>query len=121
MIDICNDKQFRKIAFDNYDNMSAVSFAEFEQDLRKFAYVAKMIKKYNDDPVSISERFLINQIIIIHNTFGKFTTNGLFYKTEKQYWALLKTFLDYLEYIPVDDDRNQIDNDFKLTEILNNL
>lgn len=119
--ELCNDKQFRKTAFDNYTNMSAISYSEFDQDLRKFAYVAKMIKNYTIDPYKISERFLVNQIIIIHNTFGRFTAAGLFYKTEREYWNILKTFLDYLEYLPVDDPRNQIEPDYHLVNILNKL
>ena len=43
---------------------------------------------------------IINHFIICFNVFGDATIPLLFYKIEKEYWSLIKTFLLFLDRIP---------------------
>ena len=115
---INNDKQFKQLAFQYYDNVSCVSLDEFELDLKMFNHTAQTIDKYVKDSTKIPERMLLNRIIIIHNMFGRFTVPGLFWKTDQKYWSVLKTYLNYLHYIPENSEWNDIPDDDNLTKIL---
>ena len=115
---INNDKQFKQLAFQYYDNVSCVSLDEFELDLKMFNQTAQTIDKYVKDSTKIPERMLLNRIIIIHNMFGRFTVPGLFWKTDQKYWSVLKKYLNYLHYIPEDSEWNDIPDDDNLTKIL---
>lgn len=100
MIDLpINEQNFLLIAMHHYDNTQCTSLAEFEEDLRRFAYLKKLFGRYvdNDD---LKERLIINHLIILHNLFGVVTTELLFFKIDKHYWNVLATFLVYLKLMP---------------------
>jgi hypothetical protein len=40
-------------------------------------------------------------LIILYNVFGEAATPLLFFKMEREYWSLLKTFLLFLNKYPV--------------------
>ena len=44
---------------------------------------------------------IINLILILYNVFGEAATPMLFYKLEREYWPLLKTFLLFLSLYPI--------------------
>ena len=49
----------------------------------------------------MKERLIFNHLIVFYNMFGtEAATRILFYKIEKEYWSILKTFLLYLNYMP---------------------
>lgn len=100
MIDLpINEQNFLLIAMHHYDNTQCTSLAEFEEDLRRFAYLKKLFGRYvdNDD---LKERLIINHLIILHNLFGVVTIELLFFKIDKHYWNVLATFLVYLGLMP---------------------
>lgn len=72
---------------------------EFENDLKRFKYIKRLLKRYTKTRV-ISERLLLNHLILLHNVFGDAILPMLFYKIEEQYWSQLKTFLVFLSYLP---------------------
>lgn len=115
---INNDKQFKQLAFQYYDNPSCVSFEEFEDDVRIFATVANTIEKYVQQKDKVPERLLLNRIIITHNMFGTFTVDGLFWKVDQQYWPILKTCLLFLKLIPEYSPFNDVQDDPQLMKVL---
>lgn len=110
------ENNFLLYAMHNYDNPQCHSIEEFEEDLRKFLYLKKLITRYKKDG-ELRDRLILNHIIILYNIFGQSTTRMLFYKIDKEYWDVLVTFLLYLGHMPETlPEYNIILSDIKLDE-----
>ena len=94
-----NDSNFLVYAMHHYDNPQCHSLEEFDEDLKKFLYLKKLISRYKKDG-ELRERLILNHIIVLYNVFGEATTNLLFYKIDESCWDVLVTFLVYLERMP---------------------
>jgi hypothetical protein len=100
MIEHLNDDNFVTYAMRHYDNPQCHSVAEFEEDLRKFLYLKKLFSRYKKTG-ELSERLILNHLIVIYNLFGvEAATRMLYYKIEDEHWATLTTFLAFLNYMP---------------------
>lgn len=99
MIDKLNDNNFLLYAMHHYDNPQCHSVEEFEEDLKKFLYLKKLLSRYKKDG-ELRERLILNHIIVLYNVFGEAATNMLFYKIDEECWDALTTFLVYLERMP---------------------
>jgi len=94
------DKNFLLYAANNYDNPRCLDVKEFHEDVNRFKYVKKLLKKYQEKGV-LQERLILNHLIVIHNVFSiSAATRMCFYKINETHWPTLKTFLLYLNYIP---------------------
>ena len=85
-----------------YKNIQCTSVEEFYDDLQRFKYLKRLLKRYfnNDD---LQERLILNHIIVLNNVFGIEETNKmLFYEIDKDQWPILKTFLVYLNFLSED-------------------
>lgn len=94
-----NDSNFMLYAMKHYDNPQCQTVEEFDQDLKKFLYLKKLLSRYSRDN-ELKERLILNHIIIIYNLFNEAATNMLFFKIDEEYWPMLITFLTYLERMP---------------------
>jgi len=113
-----NDANFLIYAMHNYDNPQCHSVAEFEDDLKKFIYLKKLIYRYKNAG-ELRERLILNHIIVLYNIFGEATTKMLFYKIEEELWPQLITFLVYLNRMPETIPEYGIDLiDIKLDETI---
>ena len=83
----------------HYDNTQCYSLSEFEDDLKKFLYLKKLISRYKNNG-ELKERLILNHIIVLYNLFGDATTDMLFFKVDKSCWDVLITFLVYLNRMP---------------------
>lgn len=92
------ESTFLLYAMNCYDNPSCHEIAEFEEDIKRFQYLSKLFKRYEQDG-ELRERLILNHLIILYNIFGHRATNMLFLKLEG-YHRYLKPFLNYLNYIP---------------------
>lgn len=99
IIEKLNEDNFLLFAMHHYDNPQCHSMAEFEEDLKKFLYLKKLIGRYKSNG-ELRERLILNHIIVLYNIFGNAATRMLFYKIEKDYWDVLVTFLLYLNRMP---------------------
>ena len=99
MIKTLCDDNFIMYAMKAYDKPHCV-MSEFEEDLKRIKYVKRLIKRYKATG-ELRERLILNHIIILANVFGvEATVRMLFFKTEREYYEVLKTFLLYLNYMP---------------------
>lgn len=98
MIELNNDT-FLMFAIKNYDNPSCNGMPDFEEDIKRFKYITRLFKRYDKTNV-LSERLILNHIIVLYNVFGNSATDILFYKIEPKYWSNLKTFLVFLNRMP---------------------
>lgn len=94
-----NESNFLLYAMKHYDNPQCQLIEEFEEDLKKFLYLKKLLARYSRDS-DLKERLILNHIIILYNLFNDAATNMLFYKIEEEYWPILITFLTYLNRMP---------------------
>lgn len=99
MFEKLNESNFLIYAMKQYDNPQCHSLGEFEEDLKKFLYLKKLITRYKKDN-DLKERLILNHIIVLYNVFGQDTTRMLFYKIDKDNWDVLITFLLYLGRMP---------------------
>ena len=99
MIKKLTENNFLQYALNNYDNPSCATLEEFEDDLKKFLYLNKLLQRYkkNED---LRERLILNHIIVIYNLWGNAATEMLFHKVEEEHWSSLIVFLTYLGRLP---------------------
>ena len=72
-----NRLMFEKITNDNvllfalkhYDNPQCDGEKEFYDDMKRFKYIKRLLKKYKSDGI-VKERLLLNHIIVLNNVFG---------------------------------------------------
>ena len=94
------EENFTMFAVKNYDNPSCKGMDEFLDDLKRFKYIKRLLRKYNVGK-DLKERLILNHIIVLGNLFGiDATTKMLFYKLEEKFWPQIKTFLVFLNYMP---------------------
>ena len=94
-----NEENFTLFAIRHYDNPQCTSTEEFYEDIRRFRYLKRLLKRYHRTG-ELRERLILNHLIILSNVFG--VTNALKmlqYKIDDDYWPVLKTCLLYLDYI----------------------
>ena len=99
MNDPLNESNFLIYAMHHYDNTQCYSLNEFEDDLKKFLYLKKLLSRYKNNG-ELKERLILNHIIVLYNLFGDATTKMLFYKIDEDCWDTLITFLVYLDRMP---------------------
>ena len=117
-----NEHNFILTAMKFYDNSQILTIKEFSLDLKKFVYLKKLFNRYLEHG-DLKERLILNHIIVLHNLFGIATTELLFYKTDKEHWNLLGTFLIFLDRMPesvpeFNLERNDINIDRFVLDIL---
>lgn len=96
------EENFTLYAIKHYDNPHCKGMDEFMDDLKRFKYLKRLFRKYNAGK-DLKERLILNHIIVIYNLFGpEAATKMLFYKIEKKFWSQLKTFLVFLNFMPLE-------------------
>lgn len=98
MVQLTEDN-FVMFAIQHYDNPSCHGVKDFENDLKRFKYIKRLLRRYARTK-EISEHLLINHLIVLHNLFGNAMVDMLFFKIEKKFWPQLKTFLVFLNFLP---------------------
>lgn len=94
-----NKDNFLFFAIKHYENPTTSTQEEFEEDLSRFKYVKRWLRKYHNSGV-INNHLLLNHILIIFNCWGDAALPMFFHKIDFAYWASLKSFLVYLDRIP---------------------
>ena len=82
----------------HYDNPQCTELSEFEEDIKRFQYLRKLLSRYRQDN-ELKERLILNHLIVIFNVFGQAATNMLFMRLH-EYHEYLKPFVEYLNFMP---------------------
>lgn len=99
MIDNLTDDNFLIYAIKCYDNPNCI-LSEFEDDLKRFKYIRKLIKRYKSTG-DLKERLILNHIIVLSNVFGtEACVRMLFFKVDVSDYPIIKTFCIFLNYMP---------------------
>ncbi len=94
-----NKDNFLLFAIKYYISPTSSTQEEFEEDLKRFKYVKRWLKKYHDSG-TINSHLLLNHMIVIFNCWGDAALPMLFFKLDHSYWPYLKSFLIFLGRIP---------------------
>ena len=99
IFDELNEENFTLFAIRHYDNPQCTSTEEFYEDIRRFRYLKRLLKRYIKTG-ELRERLILNHLIVLSNLFGVDNTiKMLEFKIESEFWPILKTCLLYLKYI----------------------
>lgn len=100
-----------------YSPKGRIDPEEFYDDLKRFKYIKRLVNRYLETG-TLSERLLLNHIIVIFNVFGNYASiKMLTVRLEKEHWPVVKPFLEYLKYI-TSDQLKDVDCDEKVVERL---
>jgi len=100
LFDELNNDNFELYAAKHYRNSACLDVQEFYDDIARFKYVVRLLRKYRDSG-KLQERLILNHIITIYNVFEIAAANRMiFYRVDISLWPALKTFLLYLNYLP---------------------
>ena len=97
--DELNEDNYVLFAIKHYDNPQAATKEDFFEDMRRFKYIKRLLKKYHKG-TEVKLNLLLNHIIIIYNVFGEAAPHLLFYKMERDYWSDIKAIMLFLNKYP---------------------
>ena len=97
--DELNEDNYTMFAIKHYENPQAVTQEDFYEDLKKFKYIKRLLKRYQKSG-ELKSHLLLNHFICLYNVFDDAATPLLFFKIDKELWSVLKTFLCFLGRIP---------------------
>ena len=90
---------FRELNDDNFMLFAIRHYEDFLDDLKRFKYVKRLLKRFKNTGV-LKSHLLVNHFIILFNIFGEATVPLLFYKIDKELWPTMKSFLLFLNKFP---------------------
>ena len=100
IFDDLTDDNFLMFAMKEYNDIQCTSIEEFYDDLKKIKYIKRLFNIYKNTG-QLKERLILNHLIVFYNVFPIHAgTRILFYKIEKSFWPMLKTFLIFLDRMP---------------------
>jgi hypothetical protein len=103
IFDTLNRRNFELYAAQNYNNPECIDIEEFKEDLSRFKYLKRLLRRY-ELTEDLQLRLILNHIIVIYNVFGIEAANKMvWYKIEPEHWTYIKPFLVFLNYLPVDE------------------
>ena len=100
IFDDLNDDNFLMYAMKEYNDVQCTDIEEFYDDLKKIKYIKRLFNIYKNNG-QLKERLILNHLIVFYNVFSvQAGTRILFYRIEKDFWPMLKTFLIFLDRMP---------------------
>jgi len=116
-----DNDNFELYAAKHYRNFSCISTEEFYEDVARFKYVLRLLRRYRQSGL-IQERLILNHIIVIYNVFEVFAANKMmFFKIDEDLWPSLKSFLIYLNYLPENNKYHGVTVDLHIAKKLQTL
>ena len=97
--DELNEDNYIMFAIKHYENPHAVTQEDFYEDLKRFKWIKRLLKRYQSTG-TLKSHLLINHFIILYNVFGEAATPLLFFKIDRELWPVVKTFVVYLGRLP---------------------
>tara|TARA_B100001063_G_C16641908_1_gene491300 strand:- start:156 stop:518 length:363 start_codon:yes stop_codon:yes gene_type:complete len=117
MYETINSSNVVMYAIRHYNNPQCEGEKEFEDDLKRFKYIKRLLRKYHDTGI-LKERLLLNHLIVLHNLFGTTAcVTLLLYKIQKEYWSVLKSFLIFLNSI-TEEELSEIEENKDVLNVL---
>lgn len=106
-----------KFAIKHYYTPRGIDVDEFYDDLNRFKYVKRLVNRYLETG-NLSERLMLNHLIVIFNVFGIYGgLKILQLKLKDEHWPVIKPFLLFLKAIREDQFTN-IRNNQEVVKLL---
>ena len=100
IFDELNAKNFKMFAAKHYNNPECTDVSEFEEDIARFKYLKRLLRRYEEDE-DLQERLILNHLIVLYNVFGIQAANKMvWFKIDSSQWHYIKPFLVFLNYLP---------------------
>lgn len=116
-MEILTEQNMLLYAAKHYYNPRFSDIEEFNEDLKRFKYIKRLVNRYIENGV-LSERLILNHLIILFNVFDiDPALNMLKIKLDDRQWTVVKPFLVFLKYIK-NDQLVGIQMDEKVVEAL---
>ena len=113
-------RNFKLFAAKHYDNPECLDIEEFNQDLSRFKYLKRLLRR-SELTGDLQERLILNHVIILYNVFGiKACNKMMWYKINEEHWHYIKPFLIFLNYLP-EDEKVEVAMDPYIVEVLRKL
>ena len=94
-----NHENWLFFAIQNYNNPLSVTYQDFEEDLKRFKYIKRLLKRY-ETTGELKTHLILNHVIVLYNVFDDAATPLLFYRVEATYWSTIKAFMMFLNRLP---------------------
>ena len=113
-------RNFKLFASHHYNNPECLDVEEFKQDLNRFKYLKRLLKRY-ELTGELQERLILNHIIVLYNVFGIEACNKMmWFKINEEHWHYIKPFLVFLNYLP-EKEKVDVGRDPFIVEVLRKL
>ena len=120
LFDTLTDENFELFAAKHYDNPQCLAIEEFHDDLARFKYIKRLLRRYTQEN-ELQERLILNHLIILYNIFPINAANRMvFFRMEEELWPALKTFLVYLNFLP-ESEKIEIPLDTTIIKVLRSI
>ena len=100
--DELNKDNYLLFAIKYYDNPQSVTKEDFDNDLKRFKYIKRLLNRYkntkNIDDLKV--HLILNHLIVLFNVFNDATVPLLFYNLDESHWSTIKSFLIFLNRLP---------------------
>ena len=107
-------------AIKHYDNPQCEGEIEFQDDMKRFKYIKRLLRKYKESG-ELKERLILNHMIVIYNVFGADAGSTLLlFKIEPEFWDVLKTFMVFLNMLP-EGELVEVEENIEVKRILEKL
>ena len=117
--DTLNEDNYLFFAIKNYNNPASVTKDDFFDDMNRFKYLKRLLKKYHLSG-ELKTHLILNHLIVLFNIFDEAALPLLVFKIDRELLPVLKTFLVYLNRLPI-GSLSTIDTDLKVLEALKDL
>ena len=87
--DELNEDNYMMFAIKHYENPQAVTQEDFYEDLKKFKYIKRLLKRYQKSG-ELKSHLLLNHFICLYNVFDDAATPLLFSRLIKNFGLFLK-------------------------------
>ena len=94
-----NHENWLIFAIRNYNNPLSVTYSDFEEDLKRFKYIKRLLRRY-ETTGELKTHLILNHAIGLYNVFDDAATPLLFYRVEATYWSTIKAFMLFLNRLP---------------------
>ena len=98
-----NDKNLFLYAAKHYRNPTFADVDEFNEDLKRFKYIKRLLNRYLESD-ELADRLILNHLIVVFNVFGiEAARTILEFRLEDKHWPVIKPFLLFLNFIENDE------------------
>ena len=97
-----NKNNYLIFAIKFYDNPQSLTKEDFDNDLKRFKYVKRLLNRYKNTKniEDLKVHLILNNLIVLFNVFNDAAVPLLFYNLDESHWSTIKSFLIFLNRLP---------------------